>query len=119
MCVADSGFELQADWKFWALYNKSGHPRKCLNIHMYTPITAKYLMMVQPSRVKVSSEMWLESHSPSAHCLLLLSVWRCTLDLSWNPFSCGGLYLSDQWLVDRLRGQQCTQSRQFLIVLAL
>ncbi|CAB1331466.1 unnamed protein product [Coregonus sp. 'balchen'] len=29
-----------------------------------------------------------------------------TLDLSWNPFSCGGLYLSDQRLVDRLRGQQ-------------
>uniref|UniRef100_A0A4W5NSU8 Phospholipid-transporting ATPase n=1 Tax=Hucho hucho TaxID=62062 RepID=A0A4W5NSU8_9TELE len=42
-----------------------------------------------------------------------------TLDLSWNPFSCGGLYLSDQRLVDKLRGQQCTQSRQFLTTLAL
>uniref|UniRef100_A0A4W5NJC6 Phospholipid-transporting ATPase n=1 Tax=Hucho hucho TaxID=62062 RepID=A0A4W5NJC6_9TELE len=40
-------------------------------------------------------------------------------DLSWNPFSCGGLYLSDQRLVDKLRGQQCTQSRQFLTTLAL
>ncbi|CDQ76982.1 unnamed protein product [Oncorhynchus mykiss] len=44
---------------------------------------------------------------------------RYTLDLSWNPYSCGGLYLSDQRLVDKLRGQQCTQSRQFLTTLAL
>ncbi|XP_029607201.1 phospholipid-transporting ATPase IC [Salmo trutta] len=42
-----------------------------------------------------------------------------TLDLSWNPFSCGGLYLSDQRLVDKLRGQQCTLSRQFFTTLAL
>ncbi|KAJ7993027.1 hypothetical protein DPEC_G00268180 [Dallia pectoralis] len=42
-----------------------------------------------------------------------------TLNLSWNPFSCGGLHLSDQRLVDRLRGQQCPDSRQFLTALAL
>ncbi|XP_075340439.1 phospholipid-transporting ATPase IC [Odontesthes bonariensis] len=41
------------------------------------------------------------------------------MDLSWNPFSCGGLYMSAPSLVEKLRGQQCPHSRQFLTALAL
>nr|XP_054585972.1 phospholipid-transporting ATPase IC [Nothobranchius furzeri]XP_054585973.1 phospholipid-transporting ATPase IC [Nothobranchius furzeri] len=41
------------------------------------------------------------------------------MDLSWNPFSCGGLHMSAPSLVDRLRGQQCPLSRHFLTALAL
>uniref|UniRef100_A0A3Q2WQL1 Phospholipid-transporting ATPase n=1 Tax=Haplochromis burtoni TaxID=8153 RepID=A0A3Q2WQL1_HAPBU len=41
------------------------------------------------------------------------------MDLSWNPFSCGGLFMSAPALVDRLRGNQCPLSRQFLTALAL
>ncbi|TTK63268.1 Phospholipid-transporting ATPase IK [Bagarius yarrelli] len=41
------------------------------------------------------------------------------LDLSWNCFSCGGLPFSDQRLVDRLRGQSCSESREFFTALAL
>ncbi|XP_039896182.1 phospholipid-transporting ATPase IK isoform X4 [Simochromis diagramma] len=41
------------------------------------------------------------------------------MDLSWNPFSCGGLFMSAPALVDRLRGNQCLLSRQFLTALAL
>ncbi|XP_069006033.1 phospholipid-transporting ATPase IC [Embiotoca jacksoni] len=41
------------------------------------------------------------------------------MDLSWNPFSCGGLFMSAPSLVERLRGQQCSLSRQFFTALAL
>ncbi|XP_036374982.1 phospholipid-transporting ATPase IC [Megalops cyprinoides] len=41
------------------------------------------------------------------------------LDLSWNPYSCGGLQFYDQRLVDRLRGQQCPETREFFTALAL
>ncbi|KAM9761597.1 phospholipid-transporting ATPase IC isoform 1-T2 [Menidia menidia] len=41
------------------------------------------------------------------------------MDLSWNPFSRGGLYMSAPGLVERLRGQRCPHSRQFLRALAL
>ncbi|XP_029906406.1 phospholipid-transporting ATPase IC isoform X2 [Myripristis murdjan] len=41
------------------------------------------------------------------------------MDLSWNPFSCGGLYMSAPRLVEKLRGQQCPVSRQFFTALAL
>lgn len=41
------------------------------------------------------------------------------MDLRWNPFSRGGLYMSAPSLVERLRGQQCPISRQFFTVLAL
>uniref|UniRef100_A0A3B5AUM1 Phospholipid-transporting ATPase n=1 Tax=Stegastes partitus TaxID=144197 RepID=A0A3B5AUM1_9TELE len=39
--------------------------------------------------------------------------------LSWNPFSCGGLFMSAPGLVEKLRGQQCPLSKQFLTALAL
>ncbi|XP_028259722.1 phospholipid-transporting ATPase IC [Parambassis ranga] len=42
-----------------------------------------------------------------------------SMDLSWNPFSCGGLFMSAPGLVERLRGQQCPLSRQFLTALAV
>ncbi|KAM7410157.1 hypothetical protein PAMA_001550 [Pampus argenteus] len=41
------------------------------------------------------------------------------MDLSWNPFSCGGLFMSAPSLVERVRGQQCPVSRQFLSALTL
>ncbi|XP_006790411.1 phospholipid-transporting ATPase IK [Neolamprologus brichardi] len=41
------------------------------------------------------------------------------MDLRWNPFSRGGLFMSAPALVDRLRGNQCPLSRQFLTALAL
>ncbi|XP_061594939.1 phospholipid-transporting ATPase IC [Cololabis saira] len=41
------------------------------------------------------------------------------MDLSWNPFSCGGLCMSAPSLVQRLREQQCPLSRQFFTALAL
>ncbi|KAK5601583.1 hypothetical protein CRENBAI_023767 [Crenichthys baileyi] len=41
------------------------------------------------------------------------------MDLSWNPFSCGGLHMFSPTLVERLRGQQCPVTRQFLSALAL
>ncbi|XP_037626912.1 phospholipid-transporting ATPase IC isoform X2 [Sebastes umbrosus] len=41
------------------------------------------------------------------------------MDLSWNPFSCGGLHMSAPNLVEKLRGQQCAFSRQFLRALSL
>ncbi|XP_035509560.1 phospholipid-transporting ATPase IK-like [Morone saxatilis] len=41
------------------------------------------------------------------------------MDLSWNPFSCGGLFMSATSLVEKLRRQQCPLSRQFLTALAL
>ncbi|XP_019936885.2 phospholipid-transporting ATPase IC [Paralichthys olivaceus] len=41
------------------------------------------------------------------------------MDLSWNPFSCGGLYMSAPSLVVKLRGEQCPLSRQFLTALCL
>ncbi|KAM3876114.1 phospholipid-transporting ATPase IC [Diretmus argenteus] len=41
------------------------------------------------------------------------------MDLSWNPFSCGGLFMSAPRLVERLRGQQCPVTRQFFTALAL
>ncbi|XP_026161377.1 phospholipid-transporting ATPase IC [Mastacembelus armatus] len=41
------------------------------------------------------------------------------MDLSWNPFSCGGLFMSAPTLVDKLRKQQCPLSRHFLTALSL
>ncbi|XP_068582105.1 phospholipid-transporting ATPase IC [Cebidichthys violaceus] len=41
------------------------------------------------------------------------------MDLSWNPFSCGGLFMSAPGLLEKLRGQQCPFSRQFLRALSL
>ncbi|XP_047444139.1 phospholipid-transporting ATPase IC [Mugil cephalus] len=41
------------------------------------------------------------------------------MNLSWNPFSRGDLFMSAPSLVERLRGQQCPLSRQFLSALAL
>ncbi|XP_020487724.3 phospholipid-transporting ATPase IC [Labrus bergylta] len=41
------------------------------------------------------------------------------MDLSWNSFSCGGLYMSAPGLVEKLRGQQCALSRQFVTALSL
>ncbi|KAM4629272.1 phospholipid-transporting ATPase IC [Polymixia lowei] len=41
------------------------------------------------------------------------------MDLSWNPLACGGLFMSAPRLVERLRGQQCPNSRQFFTALAL
>ncbi|XP_034386322.1 phospholipid-transporting ATPase IC [Cyclopterus lumpus] len=41
------------------------------------------------------------------------------MDLSWNPFSCGGLYMSAPGLLEKLRGQRCPISRQFLRALCL
>ncbi|XP_041791304.1 phospholipid-transporting ATPase IC [Chelmon rostratus] len=41
------------------------------------------------------------------------------MDLSWNPFSRGGLFMSAPTLVEKLRGQQCPLSRQFLTALSL
>ncbi|XP_076582000.1 phospholipid-transporting ATPase IC [Chaetodon auriga] len=41
------------------------------------------------------------------------------MDLSWNPYSRGGLFMSAPTLVDKLRGKQCPLSRQFLAALSL
>ncbi|KAG7239038.1 hypothetical protein INR49_030303 [Caranx melampygus] len=41
------------------------------------------------------------------------------MDLSWNTFSCGGLFMSAPSLVEKLREQQCPLSRQFLTALSL
>ncbi|XP_029939575.1 phospholipid-transporting ATPase IC [Salarias fasciatus] len=41
------------------------------------------------------------------------------MDLSWNSYSCGGLFMSSPKLVERLREQQCPMSRQFITALAL
>lgn len=41
------------------------------------------------------------------------------MDLSWNLFSCGGLFMSAPGLVEKLRKQQCPLSRQFLTALSL
>ncbi|CAB1444306.1 unnamed protein product [Pleuronectes platessa] len=41
------------------------------------------------------------------------------MDLSWNPFSCGGLCMSAPSLVEKLRVEQCPLSRQFLTALSL
>ncbi|XP_076009464.1 phospholipid-transporting ATPase IC [Genypterus blacodes] len=41
------------------------------------------------------------------------------MDLSWNPYSCGGLCMWDPRLVETLRGQRCPLSREFFTALAL
>nr|XP_046248112.1 phospholipid-transporting ATPase IC isoform X2 [Scatophagus argus]XP_046248113.1 phospholipid-transporting ATPase IC isoform X2 [Scatophagus argus] len=41
------------------------------------------------------------------------------MDLSWNPFSCGGLFMSAPSLMEKLRKQQCPLSRQFVTALSL
>ncbi|XP_042339636.1 phospholipid-transporting ATPase IC [Plectropomus leopardus] len=41
------------------------------------------------------------------------------MDLSWNPYSCGGLFMSAPDLLEKLRGQQCPFIRQFLRALSL
>uniref|UniRef100_A0AAY4D161 Phospholipid-transporting ATPase n=1 Tax=Denticeps clupeoides TaxID=299321 RepID=A0AAY4D161_9TELE len=49
----------------------------------------------------------------------LLPHQKLPLDLSWNPYSYGGLHFHDQRLVDRLVKQQCPQSQEFLTSLVL
>ncbi|XP_036067626.1 phospholipid-transporting ATPase IC [Oryzias melastigma] len=41
------------------------------------------------------------------------------MDLSWNPFSRGGLHMSAPSLVEKLRGRRCPASRRFFRALAL
>lgn len=41
------------------------------------------------------------------------------MDLSWNPYSCGRLFMSAPGLVEILRGQQCPISREFFRALAI
>ncbi|KAJ0032337.1 hypothetical protein NQD34_002418 [Periophthalmus magnuspinnatus] len=41
------------------------------------------------------------------------------MDLSWNPYSCGGLFMSAPELVQKLRGQQCGFSSEFFRALSL
>ncbi|XP_073332527.1 phospholipid-transporting ATPase IC [Pagrus major] len=41
------------------------------------------------------------------------------MDSSWNPFSRGGLFMSAPRLMEKLRGQMCPLSRQFLSALSL
>ncbi|KAM9385836.1 phospholipid-transporting ATPase IC [Pholidichthys leucotaenia] len=41
------------------------------------------------------------------------------MNLSWNPFSRGGLFMSAPGLVEKVRGEQCQHTRQFLSALAL
>uniref|UniRef100_A0A8C2ZZ55 Phospholipid-transporting ATPase n=1 Tax=Cyclopterus lumpus TaxID=8103 RepID=A0A8C2ZZ55_CYCLU len=41
------------------------------------------------------------------------------IKMNWNPFSCGGLYMSAPGLLEKLRGQRCPISRQFLRALCL
>ncbi|XP_068447617.1 phospholipid-transporting ATPase IC [Clinocottus analis] len=41
------------------------------------------------------------------------------MDLSWNPYSRGGLFMSAPGLLEKLRGQRCPLSRQFLRALCL
>ncbi|XP_028300219.1 phospholipid-transporting ATPase IC isoform X2 [Gouania willdenowi] len=41
------------------------------------------------------------------------------MDLGWNPYSCGNLFMSAPMLVQRLREDQCPISRQFFTALAL
>ncbi|KAJ0065190.1 hypothetical protein NL108_005676, partial [Boleophthalmus pectinirostris] len=41
------------------------------------------------------------------------------MDLRWNPYSYGGLFMSAPELVQRLRGQRCAFSREFLRALSL
>ncbi|XP_060934887.1 phospholipid-transporting ATPase IC [Limanda limanda] len=44
---------------------------------------------------------------------------KIPMDLSWNPFSCGGLCMSAPSLVEKLRVEQCPLSREFLTALSL
>ncbi|XP_019752668.1 phospholipid-transporting ATPase IC isoform X1 [Hippocampus comes] len=41
------------------------------------------------------------------------------MDLTWNPFSCGGLYMWAPALVERLRVQQCPTVRRFFTALTV
>ncbi|XP_053713455.1 phospholipid-transporting ATPase IC [Synchiropus splendidus] len=41
------------------------------------------------------------------------------MDLSWNPYSSGGLFMSAPELVERLRGQQCLLVKEFFTALSL
>ncbi|KAM3619285.1 uncharacterized protein V6R79_005496 [Siganus canaliculatus] len=41
------------------------------------------------------------------------------MDLSWNPYSCGGLHMSAPILVEKLRAQQCPFTSQFFQALSL
>ncbi|XP_062869479.1 phospholipid-transporting ATPase IC [Trichomycterus rosablanca] len=40
-------------------------------------------------------------------------------DLSWNQYSCGGLFFYDQQLVNRLQERSCPDSKEFITALAL
>lgn len=41
------------------------------------------------------------------------------MDLSWNPYSCGGLFMSAPRLVEKIRSRQCPVTAQFLRALSL
>ncbi|KAM6962998.1 phospholipid-transporting ATPase IC [Aplochiton taeniatus] len=41
------------------------------------------------------------------------------MDMTWNPYSCGGLPLFSPRLVERIRGQQCQQTTEFFTALEL
>lgn len=41
------------------------------------------------------------------------------MDLSWNPYSCGRLFMSAPRLVEKIRSRQCPASAQFLTALSL
>ncbi|KAM8874227.1 phospholipid-transporting ATPase IC [Spinachia spinachia] len=41
------------------------------------------------------------------------------MDLSWNPFSLGGLFMAAPGLLDKLRGPRCPSSTEFLRALSL
>ncbi|XP_039984527.1 phospholipid-transporting ATPase IC [Xiphias gladius] len=64
----------------------------------------------------IAGEIYGNNKMPLILCLM---IFHPPMDLSWNPFSCGGLFMSAPSLVEKLRGQQCPLSRQFLTALSL
>lgn len=79
-------------------------PVLCYNFHC--PHTV-FILTIIASQINIS-----------AQCYVLL-VCLQPMDLSWNPYSCGGLFMSAPSLVEKLRHQQCPLSRQFLTALSL
>lgn len=88
------------------------------SFHVYVVIVSSFLL-------PLSLESFHMSHSCNTLISLHSCIWCTTvfsvqpMDLSWNPFSCGGLFMSAPSLVEKLRKQQCTVSRQFLTALSL
>lgn len=65
------------------------------------------------------SRLYLHIAELSVAIHLSLSACEQPMDLSWNPYSCGGLFMSAPSLVDKLRRQECPLSSQFLRALSL